>query len=107
MAIQEVANKMDLLGQTGSIGTATLFNVGPVGAGMYVAFISVLCTTVGSAGTVSVGLTWNNGVTSGGFDSAAFSLTTTGEQSALLGNFYSIARSPITFYNTVTCAGGS
>lgn len=107
MAIQEIANKIDIVGQAGSIASSPLFTTGPLGAGIYVAFISVLVTSAGSAGTVTVGVTWNNGVTSAGFDSATFSLAATGEQAAVLGNFYSISSSPITYTTTVTGGLGS
>lgn len=107
MSFQEVPGSVTLTGQTGSVATSTLFNTGPLGAGMYVVFIDVITTTAGSAGTVSVGVTWNNGVTSSGFDSSAFSLSTSDEQSEMLGNFYSIASSPITYTTTVTGAVGN
>src|SRR6267142_2621205 len=103
MAFQEITNKVDLAGQTGSVGTATLLNTGPLGTGVYVVFIGVLVTSAGTGGTITVGVNWNNGTDSTGFDSATFSLSTTGEQSALLGNFYATANQLIT-YNT-TAAG--
>jgi len=107
MAFQEIPGSVTLTGQTGSIATSTLFNVGPLGAGMYVVFVDVIVTTAGSAGTVTCGITWNNGVTSSGFDSSAFSLATSDEQSEMLGNFFSIANSPITFNTTVVGATGN
>jgi len=107
MAFLEGAGKVDLVGQTASIPTQTLFNVGPLGAGVYVAFISVITTTAGSAGTVTVGITWNNSFTSAGFDTATFNLNTIGEQAALLGSFYSTFSQPITFNTTVAGAVGN
>jgi len=107
VALLETANKIDLVGQTASIPTQTLFNTGPIGQGIYVAFIDVITTTAGSAGTVTVGITWNNGFTSAGFDSATFNLNAVGEQAALLGNFFSTFSSPITFNTTVVGAVGN
>lgn len=107
MAFQEVAARVDLPNQTGSIASTTLLNVGPLGAGIYTAFIDVITTTAGSAGSVSVGVSWNNGTTSTGFDSVSFGLSATGEQSALLGNFYSTFSQPITFATTVVGASGN
>lgn len=107
MAIQEVPSKVDLLAQTGSIPTQLLFAVGPLGGGIYMAAISVLVTTAGSGGTVTCGISWTNGITSAGFDSATFNLNAIGEQSALLGNFYASANQNITFNTTVANSSGS
>lgn len=96
-----------LLGQTASIGTTTLLAVGAGGAGIYVVYADVIVTTAGTAGTVAVNVSWNNGTTSAGLNSTPFSLTAQGEQAALLGNFYSTSGQNITYSTSVVGATGS
>lgn len=107
MAFQEIPNKIDLVGQTASIGTSNLMRVGPLGKGMYAIWADVLVTTPGATGTVVITIAWNNGSTSASLVSAPFSLAAAGEQAALLGNFFSIANSPITYATTVSGATGN
>jgi hypothetical protein len=96
-----------LIAQNGSVGPTLLYNVPPGGAGMYAVYADVLVTQAGSAGTVSINVTWNNGTTVAGLNSAPFLLSSTGEQSALLGNFISAPSQQITFSTTVVGAAGS
>jgi len=107
MAFAEIPGKIDLIGQTGSVGPNTLFRVGPLGTGMYAVWADVIVTTAGSGGTVAVNVTWNNGTTTAGLNSQAFSLTTLGEQAALVGNFYAVASQTITYFTTVSGVSGN
>jgi len=107
MAFQEIPGKVDLTGQTGSVGPNTLFVVGPLGAGMYAVWVDVIVTTAGSGGTVVANVTWNNGTTTAGLNSSAFNLNAQGEQAALLGNFYAVASQTITYSTTVASASGN
>jgi len=107
MAFQEIANVGTLTGQTGSVPTTTLLKTGPLGAGMYAIWADVLVTTAGSAGTVTISVNWDNGTSLASLTSQAFSLSTVGEQAALLGNFISVANSPITYATTVFGATGN
>ena len=97
-----------------SIASTTIYTVPATsagvrgGAGMYVVFVDVICTQAGTAGSVTVGVTWTNSVNSSPeLDSVAFSLTSVGEQSALLGNFMAAENSVISYYTTVTGASGA
>lgn len=107
MAFQEGPTILSLTGQTASIPTTTLLNVGPQNAGMYAVWCDVITTTAGSGGTVTITVNWNNATTFASLTSTAFSLTSVGEQAALLGNFFSTFSQPITFSTTVSGAGGS
>jgi hypothetical protein len=93
--------------QTASISTATLYSVPGVGAGMYAVYADVITVSAGSAGTVTVNVSWNNGTTSAGLNSSAFTLTAQGEQAALLGNFMVAANTTITYSTTVSGATGN
>lgn len=98
---------VNLTGQTGSIGTTTLYAVPSNGAGMYVVYADVIVTTAGTGGTVAVNTGWNNGTTAAGLNSTAFALTAQGEQGALIGNFYSAASQNITYSTSVIGATGN
>ena len=98
---------VNLTGQTGTIGSTTLFAVPSNGAGIYQVFADVIVTTAGTGGTVAVNVSWNNGTTTAGLNSAAFPLTSQGEQAALLGNFYSTGSQNITYSTSVVGATGS
>jgi hypothetical protein len=56
---------------------------------------------------VVISVSWNNGITNAGLDSAAISLSTLGETSSLLGCFYAVNTSQITYSTTVSGASGS
>jgi len=95
-----------LPGRSGSIGTTTLYAVPVGGAGMYRVSADILVTSPGSGGTVQTNVSWNNGVTTSGLNSAPFPLNAAGEQAALSGNFYSTGGQVITFSTTVIGAAG-
>jgi len=95
-----------LPGQSGSIAPTTLYSVPPGNAGMYAVYADVVVTTPAAAGTVQVNVSWNNGTTSAGLNSAPFSLAATGEQAALVGSFYSAGSQNITFSTTVSGVSG-
>lgn len=78
------------------------------GSGMYVVYADVMVTQAGTGGTVTVGVTWTNSINSSPeLDSASFSLTSVGEQAALLGNFMAAEGSQISFFTTVSGATGN
>lgn len=106
MAFAEIPAVVNKTGQTASIPTSTLLNVGPLGAGMYAIWADVITTTAGSSGTVNISINWDNGTTLASMVSTGFSLTAVGEQAALLGNFYSVANSAITYNVTASGLGG-
>jgi hypothetical protein len=92
--------------QSGSIGTTTLYSVPAGNAGMYAVYADVIVTTPAAAGSVQVNVSWNNGTTSAGLNSAPFSLAATGEQAALVGSFFSAGSQNITFSTTVAGVSG-
>ena len=95
-----------LINQTASIGNTVLYAVPGGGAGMYRVSVDILVTMPGSGGTIQTNVSWNNGVTTSGLNSAPFSLAATGEQAALAGNFYSTGGQNITFSTTLSGAAG-
>jgi len=96
-----------LTAQSGTIGSTALYSVPPGGAGMYRVSADILVTSAGSGGTVQTNVSWNNGVTGSGLNSAPFPVSSTGEQAALSGNFFAAGSTIITFATTaVGFAGG-
>src|SRR6266404_6503701 len=95
-----------LPGRVASIGSTVLYAVPIGGAGMYRVSVDILVTTPGSGGTVQTNVSWNNGVTTSGLNSALFPLNAAGEQAALSGNFFSTGSQSITFSTTVSGASG-
>lgn len=79
MAFIESPVAVNLTGQT-SIPPTNYFPIAPPATGMWAV---VIVTNAGSAGTVTVNVSWNNGTTAAGLNSSAFSLTSVGEQAAL------------------------
>jgi hypothetical protein len=93
-------------GNSASIASTSLYAVTGSNGGMYAVYADVIVTTAGSAGTVTTTVAWNNGTTAASLVSSAFSLAATGEQAALLGNFYVPAGQSVTYSTTVTGAAG-
>jgi hypothetical protein len=107
MSFQESAVVVNIVGGSSSIPATNVFPIAPPATGMWAVWADVLVTTAGAAGTVAINVSWNNGVTSAGLNSTAFSLTSQGEQAALVGNLYAINTQPITYATTVSSASGS
>lgn len=106
MAFAEQAYKVDIVGGSSNIATTNFFPIAPPAQGMWAVWADVLVTTAGSAGTVAINVGWNNGVTAAGLNSTAFSLNAQGEQAALVGSFYAVNTTPITYSTTVSGASG-
>lgn len=96
--------QINLTGQTAAITTTTLYAVPGTGAGLYRATISLIVTTVGTAGTITASLTNNNGTTSQTQTTSTLSVTTTGELTTTI-ECYSATSQNIqynTTFNSVT-----
>jgi hypothetical protein len=107
MSFLENPYVINAVNQTASIPTTNVFVIAPPAIGMWAIWADVIVTSAGTGGTVTINVSWNNGTTTAGLNSSAFNLNAAGEQAALLGNFYSITTSPITYSTTVNGASGN
>lgn len=99
--------QINLTAQTASVASATLYAVPSSGAGFYLAIVDTICTTAGTAGTVSATIGWNNGSAAATAASGAMSLSTLGNETTQIFTVYSAASQNITYSTTVTGAAGS
>ena len=99
--------QINLTAQTASVASATLYAVPSSGAGFYLAIVDTICTTAGTAGTVSATIGWNNGSAAAAAASGAMSLSTLGNETTQIFTVYSAASQNITYSTTVTGAAGS
>lgn len=99
--------QINLTAQTASVASATLYAVPSSGAGFYVAIVDTICTTAGTAGTVSTSLGWNNGSASASAATGPMSLSTLGSETTQIFTVYSAASQNITYSTTVSGATGS
>jgi hypothetical protein len=108
--MQVVDTNVNLTGQTASIPTTTAFYVNPGYCGLYAVWANVLVTSPGTAGSLTVGVEWSNGLLATGANtltSAPIGLSGIGETGFLLGSFYSVASEPVAYNTNVTGAVGS
>ena len=99
--------QVNLTAQTASVASATLYAVPSSGAGFYLAIVDTICTTAGTAGTVSATIGWNNGSAAATAASGAMSLSTLGNETTQIFTVYSAAIQNITYSTTVSGAAGS
>jgi len=100
-------SSVTLTGQTGGIGTTTLYSVPGASPGMYAVYADIIVSQAGTGGTIQVNVSWNNGVTNAGLNSAPLQLNVQQEQAALLGNFFVPAGQTISYSVTLTNPAGS
>jgi hypothetical protein len=101
-----IVASLNLVGQTTSIATTTLYPVPGLFSGVYVIYMDILVTTPGVTGTVTANVSWSNGLTTTGLNSPTFPLNASAEQPAISGNFYSIGSQNITYSTSVVGATG-
>jgi hypothetical protein len=98
---------VDLTAETASIGSTTLYAVPASGAGQYGASVSLICSTAGTAGTVTASIVNSNGSGSPTQTTSALSLTTLGNEVSTQFTMYSTSSVNITYHTTVAGATGS
>jgi hypothetical protein len=99
--------QVSLTTQASSISSATLYTTPSTGAGVYLAFVDLICTTAGSAGSVTSVIGWNNGAAGTTAQTGVMSLTTLGNEMTQSFVIFSAASQNITYSTTVTGAAGS
>jgi hypothetical protein len=93
--------------QTASITPSTLYATPASGAGLYLVIVDTVCTTAGTAGTVSASIGWYNGSASASTATGPMSLSTIGSETTQIFTIYSAAIQNITYSTTVSGAAGS
>ena len=110
--VPSIVAALDLTGQTGPIGSTTLYAVPATGAGMYRTSYYVYCSQAGSGGSVSMQIGWTNEVHTNLYDSSSIGLTPCGLTSLTDSvedsvPFYSVAGESITYATTMSASSGS
>ena len=101
---------LNLFGLTGSVPTTPFFTAGADEDALYAAWVDVVVTSPGTAGSLVVSLSYSNGTAAAGasiLNSPAINLAVIGEQGFLLGVLHSVANQPISYGTAVTGAAGN
>lgn len=103
-AIYEAVN---LSAQTATIGATQLYAVPASGAGQYRVSVSLICSTAGTAGTVTAGIVNSNGSGAQTQTTSSLSLTGLGNEVSTQFTLYSTSSTNIDYQTTVAGATGS
>lgn len=100
-----IAATVSLTGQTGNIGTTTIYT--PPAAGLYRVSVYQICKVAGSAGTLNTVIGWSDAVGAKTLSPAADVTLTSTANGATGAAFISSGASAITYATTITGGAGS